>query len=120
MTVATSSFRENHWRSVLQRYAESHVSIRQFCRQEHISQASFYAWRRRLAPIVADVSESQSPPSNRVPSAKRHAFIPLQLVDTVSSMELIHPHGCRIRFTGEVDAQALQRILEVLDIRSDT
>jgi hypothetical protein len=36
------------WREVLRRQARSGLSVAAFCRRFRISQASFYAWRRKL------------------------------------------------------------------------
>ncbi len=49
--------RELFWRGVLQRQAESDLSVAGFCRQESISAPSFYAWRRKLGE--PDVMSSQ-------------------------------------------------------------
>ena len=37
------------WRSVLKRFDESGVDVREFCEREGLGQASFYRWRRRLS-----------------------------------------------------------------------
>lgn len=36
------------WRERLNRWRDSGLSIVEFCRREEISQASFFAWRKRL------------------------------------------------------------------------
>lgn len=111
--------KEVHWRTVLKRQAGSGLSIRQFCLREGISPPSFYAWRRKLRKGARGEPElresrrrSDAPPDGR-------EFISLRVVDAVSSLEVIHPRGCRIRVTGDVDRSALQRVLDVLDERQD-
>lgn len=37
------------WRERLSRWRDSGLSIVEFCRREEISQASFFAWRKRLS-----------------------------------------------------------------------
>jgi hypothetical protein len=37
------------WRERLGRWRQSGLSIAEFCRREEISQASFFAWRKRLS-----------------------------------------------------------------------
>ncbi len=39
------------WREYVQAQAESGLSISEFCRQEELRKAGFYAWRKRLKLI---------------------------------------------------------------------
>ena len=41
--------KEEFWRFVLSQWIESGLSVRDFCRQEGLSEPSFYAWRRKIA-----------------------------------------------------------------------
>lgn len=45
------------WRALLAQQAVSGLSVAAFCRQQALSEASFYAWRRRLR------SSADSPPT---------------------------------------------------------
>ena len=36
------------WRDRLARFARSNLTVKQFCRQEGVSDPSFYQWRKRL------------------------------------------------------------------------
>ena len=38
--------KERFWRGVLKKFAAGGLSVRAFCRQERLSEPSFYAWRR--------------------------------------------------------------------------
>ena len=102
-----------YWQEIMDRQADSGLSIRAFCRQEGISEASFYLWRRKLQgcgqPGVAKGREADS---------DNGQFIPLTLIGTSEPMEVVHPLGYRIRITGEVDVAALDQILDVLDGRA--
>ena len=51
------------WRERVARQAASGVSIRQFCDQERIPQATFYAWRRRLRDRAATPAKQVTPPA---------------------------------------------------------
>ena len=55
------------WQSLVERAERSPLGIRQFCRHEGVSSASFYAWRRRLGagapqalPTAAPTGETPS------------------------------------------------------------
>ena len=108
------------WRERIARQAASGVSIRQFCDQERIPQATFYAWRRRLQVRAATPAKQVTPPrtvSRRAVAGSRRTgdFIPLRLLDAPTAWEVVHPRGYRVRVSGEVTAAALQCIVDVLD-----
>jgi hypothetical protein len=44
-----SQRREDHWRGIVTRQPASGLSIRAWCKQQGVTEASFYAWRRTLA-----------------------------------------------------------------------
>lgn len=41
--------KERMWRGALKRWGRSGKTVREFCREEKLSEPSFYAWRRELA-----------------------------------------------------------------------
>jgi hypothetical protein len=45
-------------------------------------------------------------------------FIPLKVLDSATTWEVVHPLGYRVRVNGEVEATALQCIVDVLDGRT--
>lgn len=117
MARRKSGERERLWRDRVGRQAVSGLSIRQFCDQERIATASFYAWRRRLKNGTD--AAGRPPVAGRGGSEPRKAgeFIPLSLVDVATAWEVVHPHGYRVRVKGQIDAAALGCILGVLDER---
>jgi hypothetical protein len=40
--------KEQHWRSLIHLWKNSGLSVRAFCARHHITQPSFYSWRREL------------------------------------------------------------------------
>lgn len=105
-----------YWQEIIGRQADSGVSVRQFCGEEGISEPSFYAWRRKLGNPARGGRRPLT--SNRGGSRNDEDFIPLKLPESPGAVEVVHPSGCRIRVTGEVDARGLQQILDALDERS--
>lgn len=106
-----------YWQEIMGRQAGSGLSVRQFCAAEGVSQASFYAWRRKLGKPTGG-KKSQTPIARRGGSRNGREFIPLKLLESSGAVEVVHPSGYRIRVTGEVDVRGLQRILDVVDERS--
>ena len=109
-----SAERELLWREILSRQVDSGLSVRQFCLTQSVSLPSFYAWRRRLRTPLDDGTRA-----NRTAVASpdsRRLFVPLHVLDTAARLEIIHPSGCRIQVTGEVDVVALKRVIEALGV----
>lgn len=107
---------EAHWRGILRRQAESGLSISRFCAAEGISEPSFYAWRKKLRERQHDGTRArQSRVRDEVVSDDARLFVPLKLLDTAATLEIVHPLGCRIQVTGEVNPVALRQVIEALD-----
>ncbi len=77
MANLRSAEREAFWRSEVARQAASSVSVRRFCKERGLSEASFYAWRRTLQerdraglpaflPVVVASQASASPTSGHI------------------------------------------------------
>jgi transposase-like protein len=88
---------EATWRDRVARYGKSGLTITAFCRQEGVSQPSFYQWRNRLK------KEGQSGKPDRQRSEWQRKtvkpFVPVSvsaaLVSEVAEVEF--PNGIRIR-----------------------
>ena len=116
MARKKSEGRETLWRGILRRQAESGLSICRFCAVEGISEASFYAWRKKLRERQHDVTRArQSRARKEAVSDDARLFVPLKLLDTAATLEIVHPLGCRIQVTGEVNPVALRQVIQALD-----
>jgi hypothetical protein len=112
--------REQFWRKTLRRFAGSGQSIRAFCREQRISEPSFYAWRRTLRQLDAQHTRF-APPAGATP-----AFLPVRLTDDAATasansasaiagrIEIALVSGHRIRLHAPVDSAALAPILAAL------
>lgn len=108
--------RETLWRGILRRQAESGLSISRFCAAEGISEPSFYAWRKKLRERRHDGTRArQSRVRDEAVSDDARLFVPLKLLDAAATLEIVHPLGCRIQVTGEVNPVALRQVIEALD-----
>ena len=97
MSRAVSSSRESLWRSRLQRFQASGLSVTRFCQNEQVSVPSFYQWRKRLGATTP----------RRVPAA---AFVPVRL-SQAAGVEIHLPNGSRICLPPG-DTEALQVAIE--------
>ena len=93
--------RAEYWRQQIAEQARSGLSVKQFCRQQRLTEPSFYFWRKRLA---------QPPPL-------RFALVetaPLPPPATEPELELVLTTGERLRIGAGVETTALQRVLEAV------
>ena len=119
MATRKNGEREARWRGILERQADSRLSIRQFCAAEGISQPSFYAWRKRLRTLSEkSVGTVRKGARREQASDNAQLFIPLQLLGATSTLEIVHPLGYRIQVNGDVNPVALRHVIETLDERA--
>jgi hypothetical protein len=110
---------EARWREILERQAGSGLSVRGFCAAEGISEASFYAWRKRLRTRKVDGTGAVRNEGRREESSDNaRLFIPLKVLDPAATLQIVHPLGYRIQVTGDVNPVALRHVIETLDERA--
>ena len=90
--------KEQFWRLVLDEQAASGLSVRAFCRQEGISEPSYYAWRKELA--VRDASPVSQPDKPHV--------VPVPVIDSKAA-NLIAEQGNR----AELNSVRQHTIIEI-------
>jgi transposase-like protein len=49
------------WEVAIRLWAESHLSVREFCSREGLAEHTFYSWRRELMPENPAVEVNQEP-----------------------------------------------------------
>ena len=62
-----------YWRGVLERQQESGLSIRQFCREHQMSEASFHSWKRKIVGRAQAVGVSSEAGDRKRTGTKRIA-----------------------------------------------
>ena len=78
------------------------ISVKQFCKEQGLTEYSFYAWRKRLqqtGPVRFALVERR--PRPQAPAAE-------------AALELVLPTGERLRIRAGVDAATLRTVLDVL------
>lgn len=122
--------KERLWRRLFQLWHRSNQTIRDFCGQHHVSEASFFAWRRTIAERDRQTARSrrtktQHKPSSPTSSARRRqghakaepAFVPLHVVHPGSNaaFEVVLKNGRVIRTPAHFDAATLRQLLSILE-----
>lgn len=97
------------WLDLVRRWQNSQLSVRQFCHRHHVSEASFYGWRRvlRQRGLLAD-----APPLNASP-----AFVKVALAaETNSATPVEVLLGQRVlRVHAGFDADTLLQLVRLLE-----
>lgn len=125
-----SAEKQAYWRSVLRRQQNSGLSVRQFCMDEQLSDASFYRWRRKIASgdrgAVASLEKDgpKRSKTKRDANAKQNqnaaVFIPVRLNAAAGSLlEVVHPRGHVVRVPTVFDENSLRQVLNILDQQGD-
>jgi transposase-like protein len=97
-------YKEQHWRRLIQLWKNSGLSVRAFCARYHITQTSFYAWRRELQKRDAAAT----------------TFVPVRIVldqppTSATPIEVVLNGGRRLRVASGFDPATLRHLLEVLE-----
>ena len=113
-----------YWRDVLERQRESGLSVRQFCREHQVSEASFHSWKRKIAGHDRHGAASSEDGDQKYPAKKRvtkqtenaAVFIPVRVSAAAGSvLEVVHPRGHVLRVPAVFDEGSLRQVLKVLD-----
>lgn len=113
-----------YWRGVLERQGASGLSVRQFCGEEKISEASFHSWKRKLLHGDRPGNDSSEKGGRKRPEAEplskqtdsAAVFIPVRVSPATNGLvEIVHPRGHVVRLPAVFDEISLRQILNVLD-----
>ena len=102
VTEERAATKNEQWRERIAEQERSGLSVKQFCKEQGLTECSFYAWRKRL--------RGQGPV--RFALVERGAV--RQEPATEASLELVLATGERLRIGAGVDAATLRTVLEAL------
>ena len=104
--------KEQFWRGIVEGHVGSGLSIRDYCRQQNVSEPSFYVWRQKLQP---DRSRKATSVPNHERRSKKHdeaGFIPVEITaGRQVGIEIETPAGIVIRLREDVSPETLQRVI---------
>jgi transposase-like protein len=91
------------WEMAIETWQASGIPVRQFCRQEGLSEPSFYSWRRKL---------KKNKPKDKPASSD---FVEVYLPGTGSPpLELVLKSGSVLRIGSSTDKELLSRVIGIL------
>lgn len=81
MAQTPQASKQQHWLQLVQCWQLSRLSVREFCRRHHLSQPSFYAWRRTLQQRGLLTNPPKNIPATAAdpPAIPSSAFVKLTL-----------------------------------------
>jgi hypothetical protein len=83
---------EQRWRERIAKWQASGLSVRAFCEQRGLTEASFYYWKRELQ--ARDAAAAVVSAKSRHGNESRPTFIPLTVIPTATtSVEVRCPSG---------------------------
>jgi transposase len=115
--------KERCWRRLLRQWRRSGLTIREFCAEHALSEASFFAWRRTLVErdqqrAGRDTLQGDHEPRRQ--SDERPAFVPLRVVATIAAgtaFEVVLRDGRVVRVPVGFEAASLRQLLAILEER---
>jgi transposase-like protein len=106
--------RESYWRDIVQQQAESGLSVAQFCRQESLSAASLYAWRRKLQERDAAICEISAQRGTKRDQAAQLVPVRIETGEPTAAVRILLPQGVAIDAPVGMDRGALIELLTAL------
>jgi len=105
----SDSDQRQFWQMVLDTFRTSGLSVRRFCKQEGLSEASFYAWRKKLS------TSQKSSPCNEQTLPEPGAFIQVPVAQSESScLELVLASGHVLRIPSDIQRAFLSDVLSAV------
>ena len=99
---------QQFWQMAIETFQSSGLSVRQFCKQEGLSEPGFYSWRRKLAKADEAKMEKQRDSSSS-------AFIKVAIPKSNQVLlELELSSGNTLRIRSGADNKTLNNVLSVL------
>jgi transposase-like protein len=135
------SVKEQYWRDLVQQWQRSGQTVRAFCAEHGLTEASFYAWRRiitqrdrpdeqptdhsHIAGTRPMADDNEPSPTRDETRDHRPAFVPIRVAPpspratslrpTSGLLELVIGSGRVVRVPSGFDAATLRHLLAVLE-----
>ena len=115
--------KEKYWRRLLEQWQRSGLTGRDFCAENSVSEASFYAWKREIARRDHEVQAGARAATRGSSTATLPAFVPVTIapaptVTAAASLEVVLAGGHLLRVRGSFESAVLRQLLAVLEAPS--
>ena len=109
--------KQNRWLELIGRWQQSQLTVREFCERHHLSEASFFSWRRVLRQRGL-LDELFAPKTAKV-AAESPAFVKLTPLEpkptATNAVELVLNDRRVLRVRPGFDADLLLQLVHLLE-----
>ena len=117
--TARSVEKERYWREVIDGWRRSGGSVRQWCSERHVSEPSFYSWRRVLTERDAAAVSQQAGGQNSGQKPAQTTMLPVEIMPIRSPqepapLEITFAGGTHLLVRAHCQAALLREVLAVL------
>jgi len=116
---------QQFWQMAVETWRCSGLSVRKFCKQEGLSEPSFYAWRRKLTDgLEVDSKPNRKRANNQSGKKALHPGNNAQLneefirvsvpQETSAAIELVLVTGNKLRINSSADSKTLVNVLTAI------
>ena len=116
MAQRPDAAKQERWLELIRRWQRSQSTVREFCQRHHVSEASFFAWRR----VLRERGLLDEPAASKC-SIPAPAFVKLTTLDaepTASPIELVLNQRRLLRVRPGFDANMLLELVRLLEERA--
>jgi len=110
------------FRELLNRHKESGLTVRDFCSNEGIPQATYYYWKNKLNKRLVQPTEFiPLLVGNHLPAQRKDLLLrsnpatPEMHQQEIIPLEFVFPNGTRLMIRSQVDPAILQTIVHLYD-----
>jgi transposase-like protein len=119
MARVADTHTQQHWLRHLRRWQSSRLTVRQYCQDHDLSEASFYAWKRRLRQrgLLVDATSAPASTGRDGTASQTPLFLPVAVAavkPTTAPIDLVLPDGLTVRVAAGFDAATLRQLLALL------
>ena len=117
MALHPDANKQNRWLELIGRWQRSQLTIREFCQRHHVSEASFFSWRRVLRQ--RGLLDELNAPKSAKAFSESPAFVklaPLEPTTTAATaVELVLNDRRVLRVRPGFDAELLLELVRLLE-----
>lgn len=99
------------WRERIERWRRSGLSVVAFCRQEQVSQASFFNWRKRVSPRLAGTNRGLSRSSGSPDRPPRFVQLPTAPWPGSEEIRIALPGGALVTLPRPAAAELVTTVI---------
>jgi hypothetical protein len=117
--TARSVEKERYWREVIDGWRRSGGSVREWCSEQHVSEPSFYSWRRVLTERDAAAVSQPAGGQNSGQKPAQTTMLPVEIMPIRSQqepapLEITFAGGTHLLVRAHCQAALLREVLAVL------